>query len=402
MSAVLAISRYGLSTAPLGELCEVNIGRTPARERAEFWGPGSPWLSIADMNQGRDLTTTKETITDLAVRECNCRAVPEDTVLLSFKLSIGKVGIARVPLYTNEAIAALPIRDTGKLFPGYLYWALQSIDLTLGLDRAAKGLTLNKAKLLEIGVPIPPLPEQRRIAEVLDRAEALRAKRRAALAQLDTLTQSIFLDMFGDPATNPKCWPRAKLGDLMISGPQNGLYKPASDYGSGTPILRIDAFYDGTVTNLASLKRVRVNEAERELYGLCVGDVVVNRVNSMEYLGKSALIPDLNEPTVFESNMMRFGVDRDRVDPLYVVEFLQTQFIKRQILTSAKNAVNQSSINQQDVTGFAINVPGLSRQREFAHRVAAVERLKVPQRISLAELDGLFASLQHRAFRGEL
>jgi len=122
----------------------------------------------------------------------------------------------------------------------------------------------------------------------------------------------------------------------------------------------------------------------------------------MEYLGKSALIPDLNEPTVFESNMMRFGVDRDRVDPLYVVEFLKTQFIKRQILTSAKNAVNQSSINQQDVKSFRINVPPFPLQREFARRVRAVEKLKTAERASLAELDALFDSLQYRAFRGEL
>ena len=243
---------------------------------------------------------------------------------------------------------------------------------------------------------------QRRIAEILDKAEALRAKRRAALAQLDDLTQAIFLDLFGDPATNPKGWPRTSLGELIATGPQNGLYKPASDYGSGTPILRIDAFYDGEVTKLTTLKRVRVSDEERDLYGLRVGDIVVNRVNSMEYLGKSALIPDLDEPTVFESNVMRFDVALKTVQPSYVVQFLQSKFIKKQILTAAKNAVNQSSINQQDVKGFQVNVPPLSLQRDFARRIAAVEKLKAAHRASLAELDALFAALQHRAFRGEL
>lgn len=95
---------------------------------------------------------------------------------------------------------------------------------------------------------------------------------------------------------------------------------------------------------------------------------------------------DLDEPTVFESNMMRFDVDRDRVESRYVVQFLQTGFIKGQIVTAAKNAVNQSSINQQDVKGFRINVPPLSLQRDFARRVATVENLKT----------------KHRAFSGEL
>src|SRR5437016_11790708 len=107
----------GWKSMRLGELCSINIGRTPARNRPEFWGPGHRWLSIADMNQGRSLRTSKEFITNTAIRECNCKAVDVGTVLMSFKLSIGKVGIAEVPLYTNEAIAALPILDGQPLRP---------------------------------------------------------------------------------------------------------------------------------------------------------------------------------------------------------------------------------------------------------------------------------------------
>jgi type I restriction enzyme S subunit len=187
-----------------------------------------------------------------------------------------------------------------------------------------------------------------------------------------------------------------------VAGPQNGLYKPSADYGLGTPILRIDAFYDGVVTKLGALKRVRLSEKEHELYELRSDDIIVNRVNSMEYLGKSALIPKLDEPTVFESNMMRFEVDGQRVEPCYVVEFLQSMFVKAQILTAAKHAVNQSSINQQDVQGFRINVPPIAMQREFRRRVTAVEKLEATQRASLSGMDMLFAVLQHRAFRGEL
>ncbi|MDP1992385.1 MAG: restriction endonuclease subunit S [Syntrophales bacterium] len=256
--------------------------------------------------------------------------------------------------------------------------------------------------LAKIEIPLPPLAEQRRIAEILDCAEALRSKRRTTLSQLDTLTQAIFFEMVGDPATNPKGWPVFKLGDLIADGPQNGLYKPASDYGSGTPILRIDAFYDGEVTKLTTLKRLRISDDEQNLYRLYPGNIVINRVNSMAYLGKSALIPDLMELTVFESNMMRFDVDRVRIDSRYLVQFLQTNFIKGLIQNAAKNAVNQSSINQQDVKGFQINVPPLSLQHKFSSRVSAVEKLKAAHRTSLTEMDALFASLQHRAFRGEL
>jgi type I restriction enzyme, S subunit len=147
---------------------------------------------------------------------------------------------------------------------------------------------------------------------------------------------------------------------------------------------------------------VRISDDERNLYGLHTGDIVVNRVNSLEYLGKSALIPKLAEPTVFESNMMRLAVDRGRVEPRYLVQFLQSNFVRKQIFTATKDAVNQSSINQQDVKAFRINVPPITLQREFARRVDAVEKLKAAHHASLSELDALFASLQHRAFLGDL
>jgi len=263
-------------------------------------------------------------------------------------------------------------------------------------------LRARPAHVARIVIPLPPLAEQRQIAEVLDRAEELRAKRRAALAQFDSLTQSLFLDIFGDPATNPKRWPVRRLGDLIVDGPQNGLYKPSSDYGSGTPILRIDAFYDGAVTDISTLKRVRLSAAEKSGFRLTENDVVINRVNSLEYLGKCALIPKLPEATVFESNMMRMRFDSKTTHPRFIVQFLQSGFAKSQIQMRAKHAVNQASINQQDVSGFRTTVPPISLQREFARRVTAVEALKTAQRASLAELDALFATLQHRAFRGEL
>jgi type I restriction enzyme S subunit len=261
---------------------------------------------------------------------------------------------------------------------------------------------LNLDRCLNLELPVPGIEEQRRIAAILDQADALRAKRREALAELDGLAQAIFVEMFGDQEQNPMKWPVQKFGALILEGPQNGLYKPSSDYGSGTPILRIDAFYDGVVTKLDSLKRVRLSPQDIKLFGLEENDIVVNRVNSIEYLGKSAIIPPLSEATVFESNMMRIKADQRMVIPCYLIQVLQTKFIKRQILSCSKNAVNQSSINQQDVKSWSILVPPIALQETFVKRIQALESLKATHRTALTELDALFASLQHRAFRGEL
>jgi len=294
----------------------------------------------------------------------------------------------------------------GEVHPAYLRHWLSSGTFQAAKDRLSTGATqkaITNEKMALLRIPLPPrIENQVRIAEILDKADALRAKRRAARAQLDTLTQSIFLNMFGEPATNPKGWPITKLGELISVGPQNGLYRPASDYGSGTPILRIDAFYDGVVTGLATLKRVRISSEEIALYGLRPSEIVVNRVNSREYLGKSALIPDLPEPTVFESNMMRFGVDAHRLHPVYLIQLLQTRHVRAHILRAAKDAVNQSSINQQDVKSIPVALPPLPQQERFARNVRATQMLADTHRSSGATFDALFASLQGRAFAGEL
>ncbi|MFD0772673.1 restriction endonuclease subunit S [Streptomonospora algeriensis] len=276
------------------------------------------------------------------------------------------------------------------------------VDLAASRTAGANLPRLSSQALMKFKVPLPPLDEQRRIATVLDKVDALRARRRQAIDLLDELVQSAFISMFDDPRGNPMGWEREPLGDLMEHGPQNGVYKPARNYGSGTPIVRIDAFYDGVVRDLGSLRRVDLDENEVERYGLSCGDVLINRVNSLEYLGKCALIPSLQEPTVFESNMMRFRLDGGRVDPRYVTQFLQTNFAKSQILSSAKNAVNQSSINQNDVRGLMVNVPPLGLQQEFVARVNVIEGLKEKNRAHLSHLDELFASIQQRAFRGDL
>lgn len=261
---------------------------------------------------------------------------------------------------------------------------------------------LGAARFANMPFPLPPLEEQRRIAAILDQADALRDKRRQALAQVEQLTQSVFLDMFGDFERENKRWSTHAVDDLIESGPTNGLYKHSDAYGAGTPILRIDAFYDGRVVDLGTLKRVRVTPQEQQRYRLIPGAVVINRVNSIKFLGKCALIPDLNEPMVYESNMMQFTLDPTRCVGDYCIYALMTPYLRKQLLKGAKQAVNQASINQADVRGLQLPLPPLALQQEFARRVEAIERLKAAHRRSLKEMDALFASLQHRAFRGEL
>ena len=158
----------------------------------------------------------------------------------------------------------------------------------------------NRTQLGAFPVPVVALDMQHRIVDRLNRAAGIRRLREEALEKARAVVPALFLDMFGDPVANPRGWPDAVLGDVIKFGPQNGLYRPASEYGDGVRILRIDSFEDGGITDPASLKRLRAHTDVVAHYGLVAGDIVINRVNSPPQLGKSALIPDLDEPLVFE------------------------------------------------------------------------------------------------------
>lgn len=209
----------------LSELCDITVGRTPARKEPDFWGGEHPWVSIADMNQGLLITSTKERLSDAGAKAG--KPIPEGTVLLSFKLSIGKVSIAGMPLYTNEAIAALPIKDTSVISPRYLLWTLKSMDLSVGSNRAAMGATLNKAKLNEIEIPVPSLEEQERFTQKKDLLNSIEQKRERQRELFVELEKSVFIDMFGNPFTNPKKLPMARLGD--VAGVLTGNSPPRAD-----------------------------------------------------------------------------------------------------------------------------------------------------------------------------
>ena len=224
------------------------------------------------------------------------------------------------------------------------------------------------------------LDRQQEIVSTLGRVESIIDARKEELSKLDELVKARFVEMFGDPELNPKKWPIETLGDVLSVEPQNGLYKPQSDYvqdGTGIPILRIDAFYDGKLTDLSGLKRLNCTDTERSRYLLVENDIVINRVNSLEYLGKCAWITGLIEPTVFESNMMRFHVDESRINPCYITRLLCSPFIYKQILNRAKKAVNQASINQRDVQNLKILIPPVELQKQYAAFVAQVDKSKV-------------------------
>ena len=389
--------------ARLDEIFDLQMGKTPSRSNADYWTDGQyDWVSIADLGTYKKyVEDTKEKISASAVQESGIKSVPANTVIMSFKLSLGKTAITQEPVYTNEAIMAFIPTGKYTVLPDYFYYLLSAKDWTKGTNRAVMGATLNKATLGAVSVTVPPLNEQRKIVMILDKVSDLLAKHHQQLDKLDELVKSRFIEMFGDPMTNPYNLPKVILGSVLTIEPQNGLYKPQSDYVSdetGVPILRIDSFYEGKVSNLSSLKRLICSEMELKRYSLYENDIVINRVNSIEYLGKCGLIQGLVENTVFESNMMRLHVDEHKFHPVYITKLLCSEFIYQQILRRAKKAVNQASINQKDVQSFVVYMPPIEQQDQFTAFVKQTDKSKLAIEKSLDNLEILKKALMQEYF----
>jgi type I restriction enzyme S subunit len=250
-------------------------------------------------------------------------------------------------------------------------------------------LRARPAHVAKIVIPLPPLAEQRRIAEVLDRAEALRAKRRAALAQLDSLTQSLFLDLFGDPRPNEKSWPLRSLKELgkVKTGGTPPSAKPGM-FGGPIPFVT-----PGDLESEQPVKRSVTEAGAVEAETVRAGATLVCCIGAtIGKMGKATQHSAFNQ----QINAVEWA---NGVDDNYGLGVLR--FFKPQIATWGASTT-LPILKKSSFEKIEIPVPPLPLQREFARRVTAVEKLKTAQRASQAELDALFATLQHRAFRGEL
>ncbi len=317
---------------------------------------------------------------------------------------------------SSEIIAIKP----NQLDGGYLFHYLKSPrfrDYVQAVTHGVRMPRLGTEQAKTAPFLLPPLAEQKRITQKLDALLAqvnnLKARVDAIPALLKRFRQSVLTSAATCELTSE--WRATqglddpvptKLGELIRTGPQNGLYKPSSTYGSGTKIVRIDGFYSGELRDWHSLRSLQLDAREEQVWALKVGDILINRVNSIEYLGKCALVRSLPGPTVFESNMMRIAVDERVIEPEFLMRALSAEIGRARLIGNAKHAVNQASINQGDVKACSILVPTLSEQTEIVRRVeqlfAYADQLEAKVAAAQQRIDALTQSLLAKAFRGEL
>lgn len=267
-------------------------------------------------------------------------------------------------------------------------------------------------------VSLPPLAEQQRIVERIEslfsKLDEAKEKAQIALDSFEIRKVAILYKAFTGELSKKwreengmslGSWEKIPFEKIIESGPQNGLYKPQSAYGSGIKIIRIDSFYNGDIEPWSTIKQLQLVEAEINTYKLEIGDILVNRVNSMPYLGKSALIRELPEICVFESNIMRLTLDTKKALPEYIICYLNSSIGLEELKKNAKQAVNQASINQQDVKSAMISLPTVPEQLEIVRILDSIfgKERQAKEFVSVIDkIDNMKKSILARAFRGEL
>jgi type I restriction enzyme S subunit len=359
---------------------------------------GFVFLSSKNVVSGKIDWENVKRIPESLHNELHGRLSPQKGDLLLAKN--GTTGVAAVvdrdvvfDIYVSLAL----LRPKPNVLPEYLHRALNSPLAKKQFNGSLKGIGVPNLHLKDIRravIPLPPLAEQRRIAEVLDRAEALRAKRRAALAQLDSLTQSLFLDLFGDPVLNGKEWSRKKFSEVGTLGRGISKNRPRNApelLGGPHPLVQT-----GDVANCGGY--IRSYQSTYSEIGLRQSKMWPAGTLLITIAANIAKTGILTFDACFPDSIVGF-----RSDEPSTVEFVRVwlSFLQKALEDAAPESA-QKNINLALLRNLAIPFPPISLQREFARRLTAMEKLKSAHRASLAELDALFASLQHRAFRGEL
>jgi len=406
----------------LKDLGGLSGGKTPSKANSEFWSSRDvPWVSPKDMKKNQ-LEDAEDSISQIAVDEAGMTLYPAGSVLMVTRSGILQhtfpVALAGAELTVNQDIKVL--RPIAGIAPKFSFYMLKSFGGEILSACSKDGTTvqsIDSDKLEAFPFPLPPLAEQTRIAakldELLAQVDTLKARIDGIPALLKRFRQSVLAAAISGRLTEEWRKERAlpefsevELGHLIKEGPQNGLYKPSSAYGSGVKIIRIDGFYSGEITGWEGLRSLEVDLRELESWGVREGDILINRVNSIEYLGKCALVRSVPEPTVYESNIMRMSLKSDLVHPEYLMRFLSSEVGRKKLISKAKHAVNQASINQGDVKACKVPLPSVEEQTEIVRRVeqlfAFADQLEAKVKEAKTRIDRLTQSILAKAFRGEL
>lgn len=382
----------------ISDFCKTGSGGTPSRANPRFYENGTiPWVKSGELRES-SITNTDEKITPLAIEKSSAKVVPAGSILLAmYGANVGRLGILDVDAATNQAICNIR-PDPEVADRDYLYRALEAkVDYFLAHAAGGAQPNISQRLIRDTHINLPPLDEQKRIAAILDKADALRRKREKAIALTDDLLRSVFLDMFDDKMSDEnKCSPLGKYVRFITSGGR-GWAKYYSESGS-----RFIRSYDVQMNKISNNDTVYVappDNAEAKRTRVEEGDVLLTITGSK--IGRAAVVPISLEGSFISQHVSIIRVNDQELDPIFLTFFLCLSNGGQRQIRKKQYGQAKPGLNFDQIRSFLIPKVNINEQRKFRLLVHKVYEQSPANYSSTRLLDSLFESVSQHSFRGE-
>lgn len=329
-------------------------------------------------------------------------SLPND-ILFSVRAPVGPTNVNNIEACIGRGLSALRCKKDVLVMKYLLHYlrANETKIAALGTGSTFKAITISELKKLQI--PLPPLPQQQKVANILDAADALRQNDKALVAKYDELIQALFLDMFGDPVSNPKGWKKKEFKEYTLDVKNGITRRPKTEEdNSGDKVLKLKHIRSNFI-NYDCENRIKLEESEKQKFDVKIGDLLFIRVNgNPDYVGRCALHNDKNQEVYYNDHIMRVRYNLNHYNGLFLSQYLNYPYGQSEISKQIKTSAGQHTINQGGLEKLNLIVPPITLQTQFAERVAIIEEQKAVAQKSLEKSEELFNSLLQKAFKGEL
>ena len=383
----------------LGELCNIVSGGTPLRSKPEYWDNGTiPWIKIGDM-KGKYITNADEYITQAGLDRSSAKMLPKGTILYTIFATLGEVGILEIDASTNQAIAGLTIKDKGQILSEYLYYYLKSKKgYVKTIGRGVAQSNINMSILKSFQVPLPASLKQKEIVDILDKTSNIIKYRQQELQMLDNLIKARFVEMFGDPVSNPYKLPMVFLGELseLITKGASPSWQGFNytDDPSQTLFLTSENVKNGYI-DLSSPKYIEDKFNTKQKRSIVhKGDFLINIVGAS--IGRAAQF-NLNCKANMNQAAALVRINDNRIRDKYLLTYLNSD--KAQLMyNSMKSDTGRANLSLKDISELSILLPSIEEQLIFEKFVSQIDKSKATVQKALDETQLLFDSLMQQYF----
>jgi len=380
----------------------IRTGKTPPTKESKYFEGEENWYTPGDLDLGKTLNVSRRKIAQIAFDEKKAVKFPKNTLLVGCIGDIGKIGITTGNCSSNQQLTGVYPNESTDV--NYLYYWFKLKKRYLGsIANNSVVPILNNSQLEVILIPLPPLEQQKKIASILDAADTYRQKTKALIAKYDELTQSLFLDMFGDPVKNEKGWEMVELKKLTTkigsgSTPRGG---KETYHKEGISLIRSMNVYDNSFKykNLAFIN----DEQAAKLKNVTVeeNDVLFNITGAS--VCRCSVVPKNVLPARVNQHVSIIRTIKNRLNPLFLSSLLISENIKTELLeVGGGGGAVMEAITKVQLEKYQIAVPPVVIQNKFVDRLIIIEQQKASAQVSFEKAEELFNSLLQKAFKGEL